>query len=162
MGDSATSTMLSFIKTKDLKGGKTHTHALTHRPDPAPGQGLCRGSGQRALQRGGRRARDKNWRGGTGQVWSQFQEGLKAWGVCPVADPSQGGKEACALGTDSVTGRIVRTPQGPPSPQCQANSKTTSFLLLIPGVQPAGAPSPSTKGWLSSRSHLASGSLETE
>lgn len=69
MGDSATSTLLSFIKTKDLKGGKkktNHTHtlslSLSHPPPPRPDPESIPRAEEVALQRGGRRARDKNGR----------------------------------------------------------------------------------------------------
>lgn len=90
------------------------------------------------------RARDKNWRAGR---WHRAGVGLVPRRPgCPVADPSLGGKSMRP--GDSLThwaGMLGRH-RAPQPPQCQANSKTTCFLLLIPGAQPAGPPAPPLRG----------------
>ena len=64
--------------------------------------------------------------------------------------PGQGGEEGevCAAGAHSLGGN-VGTPHGAPVPG--TNSKTTCFLLLTPGAQPAPR-APLTPWWLGSRS----------
>lgn len=156
MGDSAASELLSFIKMKDLKGGEkknhTHTHtlALTQARPSARPRPVWRAE---ELASSSQRARDKNWRAGR---WHRAGVGLVPRRPgCPVADPSLGGKSMRP--GDSLThwaGMLGRH-RAPQPPQCQANSKTTCFLLLIPGAQPAGPPSPSAKGRLSSLNQAA-------
>lgn len=93
------------------------------------------------------------------------QVALARRGSCEAGEPGRGltpGRggeegEVCAAGAHSLAGN-VGTPHGPAAPVPGTNSKTTCFLLLTPGAQPAPPNPPPHPGSGSARGMKASGS----
>lgn len=175
----------SFIhkKRRNLKGGKktTHTLLLTHRARfPCPGAhsggtGLEEVTGSQWEGRGGegRRGgcqgeeigRDGVVGGCVSPPWwvpgepggAQGQQLGCRGGLCPWPQPGTGGRGSVCRG-GSLTGWECRDTTRPPVPG--TNSKTTCFLLLTPGAQPAppGPPNPSGGSWNEENASGSSGS----
>lgn len=169
----------SFIhkKRRNLKGGKKTTHRLllTHRARfPCPGAhsggtglGEVTGSqweGRRLpgrgnrKRRGGGRVREPPLVGARRTRWrTGAAAGLS--GLCPWPQPGRGGRgSVCLCRGGSLTGWECRDTTRPPVPG--TNSKTTCFLLLTPGAQPAppGPPNPSGGSWNEENASGSSGS----